>query len=56
MYVKTFLVEMFVKQMKVKLFEPDHNVIGQFQTGKALYLIAKGECKVSISDDTDKEK
>ena len=46
---------LIVSQMKTDLREPDKVIIEQYQQGEALYLIAKGECQVSIEEDNSAE-
>ena len=43
-------IHIMVSRMTTELMEPDHVVLDLFQPGNAMYLIAKGECQVSISD------
>ena len=41
--------------MKTDLREQDKVIIEQYRPGEALYLIAKGECQVSIEEDNSAE-
>ena len=41
--------------MTTDLKEPDAVIIEQYDPGKAMYLIAKGECQVTIGEDASND-
>ena len=45
-------IRAIVQHMTTNLQEPDAVIIEQYNPGKAMYLIAKGECQVTIDEET----
>ena len=50
------LIRPIVKRMDTKLTPPDQVIISQYSEGKALYIISKGECVVTVNQDSIAQK
>lgn len=48
-----YFLSQFVKRMVPKLCRPDEVIIQNLDQGDSMYLIAKGECKATISTDAE---
>ena len=45
---KQEIVSMMISKFKTELIEPEDTVVKQFDDTNSLFIIAKGECRISI--------
>ena len=48
-------IKAIVSRMITDLQEPDAVIIEQYDPGRAMYLIAKGECQVTVGEEASND-